>query len=221
MRTILLAFLLLLSFHAIGQEIKENILDNQIYIDRMAVFKANPLKEGQIVFLGNSLTQAGKWEEYFPGMNIANRGIAGDNVFGMLGRLREIIDAKPMKLFLMAGINDISLGRPNEKIMVGIKSLIYQIKSGSPDTQIFVQSVLPMNKDVCIYERMKGKEKQIEDLNKEIRRFCKEESIPFIDLYPFFLAKKRLLNAAYTGDGLHLNDAGYAIWKEQLESYIY
>lgn len=221
MRTILLASLLLLSFHAMGQEIKENILDNQIYIDRMAVFKANPLKEGQIVFLGNSLTQAGKWEEYFPGMNIANRGIAGDNVFGMLGRLREIIDAKPMKLFLMAGINDISLGRSNEKIMVGIKSLIYQVKSGSSDTQIFVQSVLPMNKDVCIYERMKGKEKQIEDLNKEIRRFCKEESIPFIDLYPFFLAKKRLLNAAYTGDGLHLNDAGYAVWKEQLESYIY
>lgn len=221
MRTNLLILLLSLSACVMGQEIKENILDNQIYIDRMAVFKANPLKEGQIVFLGNSLTQAGKWEEYFPGMNVANRGIAGDNVFGMLGRLREIIDARPMKLFVMAGINDISLGRPNEKIMAGIKSLIYQVKSGSPDTQIFVQSLLPMNRDVCIYERMKGKEKQIEDLNKEIRRFCKEESITFIDLYPFFLAKKRLLNAGYTGDGLHLNDAGYAVWKEQLQSYIY
>lgn len=111
MRTILLMSLLIFSMNIMSQEIIENILENKTYIDRMAHFKANPLKKGQIVFFGNSLTQAGKWNEYFPSQNPANRGIAGDNTLGMLNRLYEVIEARPEKFFMMAGTNDISLGR--------------------------------------------------------------------------------------------------------------
>jgi lysophospholipase L1-like esterase len=221
MKINLLMLLSFISASIMGQEIKENILDNRVYIERMAVFKANPLVKGQIVFLGNSLTQGGKWNEYFPEQNTANRGIAGDNVLGILGRLSEIIEAKPAKLFIMTGINDISLNRPTGKIMTGIEAIVYQIQAGSPDTQIYMQSPLPMNKDLCKFVRMKGKEKQIEGLYKAIRKFCKKESITFIDLYPFFLDGKRTLDSRYTTDGLHLNDEGYAVWKELLQPYIY
>ncbi|MBK5720251.1 hypothetical protein JGH11_05140 [Dysgonomonas sp. Marseille-P4677] len=211
---------MLLSLHVMGQEIDENILENQTYIDRMAYFRNNPLKQGQIVFLGNSLTQGGKWDEYFPIQKPANRGIAGDNTLGILGRLHEIIEAKPSKLFILTGINDISLGRSNEKIMIGIKSIIYQVKAGSPTTEIFVQSLLPINNENNRYKRLLNKEKQIERLNKDIHRFCKEENIVFINLYPSFLISKRKLNAKYTGDGLHLNEDGYTIWIEKIRTII-
>ncbi|MDH6308645.1 lysophospholipase L1-like esterase [Dysgonomonas sp. PFB1-18] len=220
MRTIPLTFLLLLSMYAMSQEIRENILDNQTYKERMAYFEANPLKEGQIVFLGNSLTQGGKWDEYFPAKQPANRGIAGDNTLGMLNRLTEILEARPEKLFLLAGINDISLNRPNDKIMTGLKAIIYQVQAASPDTEILVQSLLPINNDNNRYKRMLDKEKQIEKLNMEIQKFCKAEGITFINLYPAFLSGKRKLNAKYTTDGLHLNDAGYAVWASQIQSYI-
>ncbi len=219
-RTKLLILSLLLSAYAMGQEIHENILENQTYAERFAYFNQHPLKQGQIVFLGNSLTQAGKWEEYFPKQNPANRGISGDNTLGMLGRLHEIIKAKPAKLFILAGINDISLGRSNDKILNNIRSIIYQVKEGSPRTTIYVQSLLPINKDVCKYKRMMGKEKQIEKLNKEILKFCKFENITFIDLYPHFLSGKRKMDAKYTSDGLHLNEAGYALWSDLIRKYV-
>ncbi len=220
MRTKLLTLLLFISAYAMGQEIHENILENQTYVERSAYFKQNPLKEGQVVFLGNSLTQGGKWNEYFPQQNPVNRGISGDNTLGMLGRLHEIIRAKPSKLFILAGVNDISLGRSNDKILNGIKSIIYQVKEGSPNTTIYVQSLLPINKDVCKYQRMMKKEKQIEKLNKEIIKFCKSENITFINLYPHFLSEKRKLDAKYTSDGLHLNEAGYAVWSDQIRKYV-
>lgn len=220
MRTKLLTLLLFLSAYAMGQEIHENILENQTYVERSAYFKQNPLKEGQIVFLGNSLTQGGKWNEYFPEQSPVNRGISGDNTLGMLGRLHEIIKAKPSKLFILAGINDISLGRSNDKILNGIKSIIYQVKEGSPGTTIYVQSLLPINKDVCQYKRMMNKEKQIEKLNKDIIKFCKSENITFINLYPHFLSEKRKMDAKYTSDGLHLNEAGYAVWTGQIRKYV-
>ncbi|MDR1882613.1 MAG: GDSL-type esterase/lipase family protein [Prevotella sp.] len=218
MKTILLACLLLFSFRAASQEIVENILENPAYLERMACFEKDPLQEGQIVFLGNSLTQGGKWDEYFPVQKPVNRGISGDNTLGMLGRLHRIIEAKPRKLFILAGINDISLGRSNDRIMTGIKSMLYQVKAGSPGTEIYVQSLLPVNNDAGMYKRLKGKEKQIEKLNRKIRKFCKSENITFIDLYPSFTTSKRKLDAKYTDDGLHLNDAGYAVWVEKIRT---
>lgn len=220
MRTILLTFLLFVSMCLTAQEIEENILENKTYMERMAFFRANPLQKGQVIFLGNSLTQGGKWDVYFPVQNPVNRGISGDNTLGMLGRLHEIIDSRPSKLFLLAGINDISLNRTNDKIMTGIKSIIYQVKAGSPGTKIYVQSLLPINNSPNRYKRMLDKEKQIEELNKELQEFCDKENILFINIYPAFLGGERLLNARYTTDGLHLNDDGYAVWTDQIRKYV-
>lgn len=220
MRTILLTFLLFVSMCLTAQEIEENILENKTYMERMAFFRANPLQKGQVIFLGNSLTQGGKWDVYFPAQKPVNRGISGDNTLGMLGRLHEIIDSRPSKLFLLAGINDISLNRTNDKIMTGIKSIIYQVKAGSPGTKIYVQSLLPINNSPNRYKRMLDKEKQIEELNKELQEFCDKENILFINIYPAFLGGERLLDARYTTDGLHLNDDGYAVWTDQIRKYV-
>ncbi len=208
--------LLFFSGYMMGQEIQEN----KTYIDRMTYFKQHPLTEGQIIFLGNSLTQAGKWNEYFPSQQPANRGIAGDNTEGMLARIDEIIAAKPKKLFIMAGINDISLSRSNKKIVSNISTMIVMIKEGSPDTQIYLQSVLPINNEIGIYSRLKKKEKTIEKLNKELHKLSKKENLIFINIYPSFLIKKRQLNARYTTDGLHLNEEGYTVWVNQIRNFV-
>lgn len=221
MKKVILTFVSLVSIiPAMAQEIKENILENATYVQRMAQFKADPLKQGQVIFFGNSLTQGGKWNEYFPAQAPANRGISGDNTSGMLGRLHEVIAAKPKKIFILAGTNDVSLNRPKEKVLTNIRSMIYQIKDGSPDTQIYIQSLLPLNNDFAKYSRMKGKETLIEEINKGLKQICKEQGVTFIDLYPHFLQSKRKLRADWTGDGLHLNDAGYAKWVEVIRAYV-
>lgn len=221
MRFLIITLFVLFSLPFMGQEIEENILENATYKQRMAFFENNPLEKGQVIFLGNSLTQGGKWDEYFTDAKPVNRGISGDNTLGMLNRLHEIIEARPRKLFLLAGINDISLGRSTDKIMTGLKAILYQLKSGSPETQIYVQSLLPINnEEFGNYKRMLKKEKNIEKLNKELKKFCKEEGIIFIDIYPLFLAKKRKMDAKYTTDGLHLNEDGYRVWVAGIIEYV-
>mgnify|MGYP000061554644 CR=1 FL=1 len=62
----------------------------------------------EIIFLGNSITDIGEWTEVWQDIHVKNRGISGDNTFGVLARLDEVVSSKPSKIFIMIGINDIS-----------------------------------------------------------------------------------------------------------------
>lgn len=220
MKFLLLPIILWTSIWGIKAQDVDNLYETDMYKKRIAEFRENPIKENQIVFLGNSLTQGGEWNVYFPKANPINRGISGDNTDGMLARLKEIIDAKPQKVFLLAGINDISQNKTNKEILTNVKQIILRIQQGSPKTEIYVQSLLPINNTFKRYTRLIGKEKQVVAYNKLLSKKCKKLKVTFINLYPFFLNKEHLLDPNYTSDGLHLNDDGYLIWVKQLYPYL-
>ena len=60
--------------------------------NRLALFKAEEISRDKIVFAGCSITEFGKWNELLNDMSIINRGIAGDNSFGLLNRIDDIIN---------------------------------------------------------------------------------------------------------------------------------
>lgn len=218
-RFVLFAVLSFCMLSATAQERKE--YDTDKYRSRRAYFKENPIKQNiDIIFLGNSLTEGGKWSEYFPQVDIANRGIVGDNTEGILNRIDEIIEAQPSNLFILTGVNDISQNLSNKVIIKNYKEIIKQVKAGSPNTHIYIQSLLPINNDFGRYKRLIGKEKQVIDLNKGLAKMAKKEKLPFINLYPLFLDNSQKLEASYTNDGLHLNADGYKIWVNELNQYI-
>ena len=194
----------------VSNEIREDFR-TETYTSRMRHFSENPLRERQIVFFGNSITQAGAWQDYFPEADVANRGISGDNTEGMLARIDEIVEAKPRRFFIMAGINDVSLARSNRKILRNYRHIVQALKAGSPQTQIYIQSVLPINNDFGRYKRLLGKEQQVEDLNRRLRLLALDENVVFVDLFPYFSDKERKLNRQYTGDELHLTPPAYAL----------
>ncbi len=209
----------LVSACGVSREIREDFR-TETYKSRTKNFSEKPLRQGQIVFFGNSITQAGAWQAYFPDMDVANRGISGDNTEGMLARIGEIVEAKPRKFFIMAGINDISLSRPNRKILKNYREIIRTIKSGSLQTQIYIQSVLPINNDFARYKRLLGKESQVESLNQDLRLLALDEDVAFINLYPFFVDDRGKLNPQYTSDGLHLTPQAYFLWTSLIRRYI-
>ena len=69
---------------------------------------ASKLKSADIVFLGDSITHEGSWEEYFLECQTVNRGINGDTVQGVIDRLPDVLALEPKKLFLMIGVNDLN-----------------------------------------------------------------------------------------------------------------
>ena len=211
--------IILVSCKSASQPIVEDF-HTKTYMERMKYFEENPLKDGQIVFLGNSLTQGGKWETYLPGKNIANRGISGDNTEGILARLDEIVKSKPSKLFIEAGVNDISLNRPNKMIVDNYRKIIKTVKEQSPSTRIYITSVFSINKNVSKYKRLTGKESKILELNKQLRKLAKKTNSQYVDVFPRLTDDRGMLRKEYTVDGLHLTPNGYEVWTNKLLEHL-
>jgi len=217
--SIAISLILLCSLSIVAQRIEEDF-HTKSYISRMDYFSKHPLTTGQIVFLGNSITEAGQWDKYFPEQQPANRGINGDNTQGMLARISEITDAKPSKIFIMVGINDISLGRQNKEILRNYRKIIRSIKKQSPQTQIYIQSALPINNDFNVYARLKGKESRIVSLNSKLKKFADSQKITFINLFPLYEDNDGKLQKEITADGLHLLPEAYGKWVEKIRTIV-
>lgn len=183
-------------------------------------FKSYPDSKEDIIFLGNSITAYINWNELLGLPMARNRGISGDTSFGILERLEEVIEGKPAKIFVLVGINDISRNFPDGLILRNYKKIITRIKSSSPETEIFFQTILPVNNTFTRYKNHYNKDEHIHAVNKGLKKIAKNEEITLIDLHPYFLDKEGRLDKKYTKEGLHLNAAGYKLWAEILKPYL-
>ena len=206
----------------------------EFYYNRIEEFKINPIGFNKIVFLGNSITEAGAdWNKRFNVQNIVNRGISGDITEGVLNRIGEIIYYKPLAVFLLIGINDIfNSDLPDrdkitaEYVSNNILNISNRIIEGSPSTKIFIQTTLPINNEIYIKEKgwfpshSTPLTTQINDINKLLIKKCKNTPFKIIDLHSVFTNERGLLNENYTTDGVHLNENGYTAWVDFIDDVI-
>ena len=207
----------------------------KFYFDRIEEFKEAPIGNDKIVFLGNSIMQGGgNWNKKFSSKNIVNRGISGDYTQGLLKRLDEIIFYKPIAVFIMIGINEFFADNSDKPeitpkyVAENIFIISDIIKSNSPNTKIFIHTILPINnrqymkvKDVN-YNFLQDSfipsvNKQIEITNAIIRN---NKKYNIVDLYPLFLNNDLMMDSNMSDDGVHLNEIGYRIWVEETTKLI-
>jgi lysophospholipase L1-like esterase len=182
------------------------------------MFSRSPIRANDIVFLGDSLTEAFDLEHYFKITNIRNRGLSGDTTYQVRYRLEEIITARPGKLFLMIGINDFFQETDEITILRHISSILLEFKHRSPGTEIFIHSILPVNSSLILSDD--NINLAIFSINDGIRMICRESHIHFVDIYGDFLNDKGEMDYRYTYDGVHLSQAGYDLWARLIESLV-
>ncbi len=193
------------------------------YYKRFLQFMDEPgITSKDIVMVGNSLTEGGgDWSARLGKKNIRNRGIVGDEVMGIYDRLHQILPGHPEKLFLLAGTNDISHDLSADSIVSMIHTTIERIRRESPETKLYLQSLLPFNESFGRYKRLTGKTDMVPEINAKLEVLAKEHKITFINLFPLFCEKgTNVLRSELTGDGLHLNEEGYKIWVKALKKRI-
>ena len=193
------------------------------YYKRLSEFKSGkPINSKDIVMLGNSITEAGgDWSEKLGVDNVRNRGISGDNANGVYDRLDEILKGKPKKIFLMIGINDVSHHLPSDNIVNDISLIIEKIRLSSPKTRLYLQSILPINEPFGQYTRLNGKSAQVPEINEKLKALARNWNITYIDLFPLFTVPGTdTLRPNLTGDGLHITEEGYEIWRRELKKYL-
>ncbi len=179
-------------------------------------FDMLPIREGDIIFLGNSMTAYGNWHEFFDNQPVKNRGIAGDVTEGILKRLNPIIKGNPSKILLMIGVNDLLFHSP-QKALGFYQEIVSKIKTELPNTQLILQSLLPVNGEV---KTMPIKNTDILLMNEGIKEIASKEQLIFVDLHSKFLDSKGRLRAELTTDGIHLDAPGYFIWKNEIEKFV-
>ena len=193
----------------------------ELRASRIATFESEPVVTGRVIFLGNSITQGADWATLTGDSTVINRGIGADITFGLRARLADVTRRKPSKLFVLIGINDISKDIPDAVIAAQYRALIDSVKSQSPATRIFVQSILPLNPTVNNFPQHYDKQERVVAVNRLIKRMARETGATYVDLWPVFADRQGRLDASLTNDGLHLNAAGYARWVRYLRQQRY
>ena len=119
------------------------------YFHQKSQFEILPNSDSNIIFLGDSITDECEWAELLGNPNVKNRGISGDTIDRILNRLDEIVESQPKNIFLMVGINDfLNSGKSVKKTLKDYKKILLVIRQKTPITQVFVQSVLPVNNKI-------------------------------------------------------------------------
>lgn len=170
----------------------------------------------KIVLLGDSITQYNDWSEILNNNNIINRGIEGNKTSDVINRLNDITSIKPNKIFIMMGINDLLNNISQSTIINNYQNVISNIKLDSPDTLIYVESVLPINTSI---KKTTLTQNSIDKFNSELRKLATKENVKFINVYPLFNIDGNLPKNM-TVDGLHLNGNGYQKLISYLKKYI-
>ncbi|MEQ7801150.1 GDSL-type esterase/lipase family protein [Pedobacter sp. ASV1-7] len=217
-RLFLIGTFLVSFFHGFAQEVVvDSSYANGHYLQRLDFFKKMPDQKNEIVFLGNSITEGGKWQELIPKKNVVNRGISGDVTFGVIARMDEVLASKPERIFILIGINDMKRGTPPRVILNNYKRIIAKIKEASPTTKVYVQSILPINKRMLPVSYEKLSNANILEFNLKLKGFCEAQGLNYVNLHEVFAGADGELKKELSIDGLHLRSAAYILWAGYLK----
>ena len=166
----------------------------------------------RVVFMGDSITDGWPLAQYFPGKPYVNRGISGQTTPQMLIRFRpDVIALKPKVVVILAGTNDIAgnTGPESlEEIEGNLESMAELAKVNG--IRVVLSSVMP----VCDYikpQTEKRPPEKILALNAWIKNYCAANHFTYLDYYPALIDDHKMFRKELTYDGLHPNDAGYAV----------
>ena len=198
-------------------------VESPLYRGRTDLYTKLPLEDAPIVFAGDSITHFCPWHELLR-RPVLNRGIEGDTVAGLRGRIGEVLQHHPRHLFVMIGINDLMDGKTGDEVIAEYQPLINQITTASPHTQVLLQSILPVDSDAWSANWGKplrtGIGTHILQINKALAAMADGKHIVYVDLYSAMVAEGDRIDRRYTSDGVHLTGDGYAKWRDVIQPYL-
>lgn len=204
-----------------------DVVMQEYYNDKCQSFSVQNanLSKGQIVFIGDSITDLCPLDDYYGELSLAcyNRGIGGDTTDGVLKRLDlSIFDLEPTKVVLMIGTNDVDGGKSEDYIIKNYIKIVEKILNELTDVELYCMSIIPQNEDLEQYTDLDttANNQKIQSINARIKTLAEERGATFVDIYPALLGAENNLNKDYSDDGLHLNANGFIVWSDLLKPYL-
>ncbi len=192
------------------------------YRDANAALPAPARGEQRVVFMGNSITDAWarSFPTAFPGKPYVGRGIGGQTTPQMLVRFRQdVVALRPAAVVILAGTNDIA-GNTGPSTLAMIEDNLASMAeiARANGIRVVLASVLP----VYDYPWKPGLQpaQKIVALNAWIRDYARTHGAVYLDYHTAMADARQGMRAELSGDGVHPNDAGYAIMAPLAERAI-
>ena len=173
--------------------------------------KANMPPKGANLFVGSSSIRL--WTnlvESFPKKKIIQRGFGGSTMADALHFAdRIILPYEPKQIFIYAGDNDLANGKDPKAVAAEFRELVGKIRAKLPKTKIWFISVKPSPSRARLEAKARA-------LNAEIEWWSKAQyRVGYIDVWtPMMGADGKPRPDLFVSDNLHMNGAGYDIWKK-------
>ncbi len=195
------------------------------YFERLAQFAAERPPPGGFVLLGSSHLEWFDAPRLLPGRPWVNRGIACDRLGveepgcrprGILHRLDvSAFELRPALVVFENGVNDLGelwrYGVPAFATIVELyERVVAALRTGLPAVPLVIVNILPTRGEYA------GLNELVRDLNPHVARIAGMYGCPLLDMHRVLLDGRGELRAELTEDGLHLNEAGYALFAERL-----
>jgi lysophospholipase L1-like esterase len=175
--------------------------------------KAQPADPQRVVFLGDSITDGWKLNQYFPGKPYVNRGIGGQTTPQMLVRMFEdVINLKPAVLLIFAGTNDIARNTGPETIeMVEENFQAMTELAQAHGIRVILCAITPVS-DYGPRKMTEGRPPaEILKLNTWLKEYAAKTHSVYADYFTALVDEKGMLKDGFSKDGLHPNDKGYEL----------
>lgn len=174
--------------------------------------KPNP-KTPRVVFLGDSITDSWRLEEYFSGEDFVNRGISGQITGQMLGRFKQdVVDLQPSAVVILAGTNDIGRGVPQEVIEDNLM-MMFDL-ADKHRIKVVVCTVLPVSdyakdRGIRFIQTQRRSPARIKILNDWLKVAARNRRYRLVDYHLVMADEGGFLKRDASDDGLHPNATGY------------
>ena len=185
------------------------------YAEQDAHLAAPKPDKPRVVFLGDSITDLWRLNEYFPDRDVVNRGISGQTTGQMLGRVQsDVMRLRPSALLVLGGTNDIARGTSLATVEDNL-TMIADL-ADFRGIKVILASVLPVSDyhqdaDANFARTHLRPPGTIKSLNSWIQSFCAQRQFQYLDYYSAMVDPNGFLPADMSDDGLHPNSKGYRV----------
>jgi hypothetical protein len=173
--------------------------------------RTNPPPKGGVLFIGSSSIRL--WTnlaEAFPNLRIVQRGFGGSHMPDSTAYAERIIfPYEPGTIVVYAGENDIARGDSPREVFEAFKQFVAKVRTRLPKTKIYFISIKP----APVRWHLSPQEREA---NRLIQKYCRwHRGLEFINIWNALLNENGQPEPTlYQPDNLHLNQKGYALWKE-------
>jgi len=170
-----------------------------------------------VVFTGSSSVRM--WETLaadFPAVPVLNRGFGGSQLRDAVHHADQVaIRYRPRMILLYAGDNDVDAGRSPRQVLDDFRAFVERVRHDLPEVPIAFLAIKPSPARAGQLPR----QQQANALVKA--EAARLDGVEFIDVAtPMLGADGQPRPELFVDDRLHMNGAGYALWREVVAPYL-